>query len=697
MNDATSINKNNERGLKGLCKISLVTAMCMTSSFAEVINLDPVSVTGTKAEEKVIDQPLSISTKEETEIELDKVIFQKDLLNSMAGVRVEQTTSIIGHKTSVRMPSTTGAYYLFMQDDIPVQSSGFFNHNGLAYTTFESASSVEVLKGAGTALYGSDAVAAVINVKSAKAPSKERESRVSVKGGSHGYMATSIESSDTLDEKNAYRANIGYSKSSGWRQHTEYDRFEGTFRHDYLLDDENTFKFIFTASKTDAEQADSFSDMADIKSGNTAAASAGDSYFTALTKTDIRRQFDYARLSAQWSNYSFEDLEITATPYIRYNRNRYVATWEGNLPSSDSAQKTVGLLQKNTLEKPWGRLVFGFDTEYTQSVLEYDQTFDTTYKAKNYVTGALFDYDVDYMAIAPYLHTDIKLTEQLVLSAGLRYDYSRYDYTNNLADNSTDASGVYYRVADRTDSFDHLSPKLALSYHPQEDLNLYARYANGFRAPQSTTLYSRKAAASTVNVNPETTDTYEIGVKKEFDKSYVELSTYYMTIDDTITKYTVPGVDYYANGETSKHRGVELTAYAQLNEELGAKIAYSYSKHEFDNDTSFGDNTMAEAPSTTANGRLIYTPSQVHGLTLMAEWQYVGKYWMDNANTREYNGYSLGHIKADYRHSDELSIFAKVTNITDKRYATSATYGYGSNNFTPGDPRQFYAGLEYRW
>ena len=680
-------------------KTSLIAALCVASSYAEVINLEAVSVTGTKSQEKVIDQPLSISTKEEKEVKLDQVVYQKDLLNSMAGVRIEQTTSVIGHKTSIRMPSTTSPYYLFLQDDIPVQSSGFFNHNGLAYTTFESASSVEVLKGAGTALYGSDAIAAVINVQSAKAPSKERESSVRMKSGSHGYVSGGVESSDTLDEKNAYRANFGYSRSDGWREQTEYDRFEGNLRYDYLLDDENSFKFIFSASKTDAEQADGFLNYENIENQNTAA-SDNPAYYTALEKIDIRRQFDYARLSAEWSNYSFQDLEITTTPYIRYNRNQYVATWEGHLPTSDSAQKTLGLLQKNTLEQSWGRFIFGFDTEYTQSGLNYDQEFDTTVYGKHYTPGAIFDYDIDYLAVAPYLHTDVKLGEKVVLSAGLRYDYNRYDYDNNLANNSTDASGVYYRTADTTDSFDHVSPKLALSYKPQEDLNLYARYANGFRVPQATTLYSRKTAAQDINIDSETSNTYELGAKKEFDKSYVELAGYYMTIDDTITRYeTAPNskIYYYENGDSSTHRGIELTGFAQMTDELGIKVAYSYSKHSFDNDVAYGSNEMAEAPNTTANGRLIYTPSYVHGLTVMGEWQYVGSYWMDNENNHEYNGYSTGNLKADYRYSDSLSVFGKVTNITDKSYATAATFAYNKNSYIPGDPRQFFAGLEYRW
>jgi len=685
-------------------RMGMMLSLLATNLLAEgqIVTLESVSVTALREEEKVVEQPLSISKKGEKEIELDQVIFQKDLLNSMAGVRVEQTTSVIGHKTSIRMPSTTGPYYLFLQDGIPVQSSGFFNHNGLAYTTYSTATSAEVLKGAGTALYGSDAVAAVVNVQSAKAPSEEYEGRVRATGGSDGFMSGLVESSDTIDEKQSYRANVGYSRSDGWREHTSYDRVEANMRYDYLLDDDNAFKVMLSGTKTDAEQADSFEDYAKIEDGSTDA-SDDPNYYTALETTDVRRKFDYARLSVAWDNYSFKDLEISMTPYIRYNRNQYVATWEKNLPSNDSQQVSLGLLQKNTYEQPWGRIVFGFDTEYTNADQEYNQDFDLDIAGKwgkpdvNYTAGPIYDYSVAYFAIAPYIHSDMALLENLVLSAGLRFDYNRFDYTNNLSV-GTDPSGIYYRPADRTDDFNHLSPKLSLSYHPFEKFTLYARYANGFRIPQASRLYSQKANTQDVILDPETTNTFEVGLKKEFAKSYFELSTYYMTIDDTITRYTddATSQNYYENGESTIHKGVEVTAYAQMFDDWGAKLAYSYSQHNYDNDKIYGDNEMAEAPNHTANARLIYTPSYLHGLSMMAEWVYVGTYWMDNANTKEYDGYSLGNLKADYRMNDTVSFFGKVTNITDERYASSASLGWGES-YTPGDPRQFYGGLELRW
>jgi len=679
--------------------ISLFSASLLAGS---VVEINPISVTATGIKEEVLKQPLSIATKAEDEIKLDQVVFQKDLLNSLSGVRIEQTGSVIGHMTAIRMPLNTGPYYLFMQDGIPVQSGGFFNHNGLAYTTFQSATSVEVLKGAGTALYGSDAVAAVVNVKSVKAPSKTKEIIIKGMGGSDGYGSASFEMSDSIDKESGYRANAAYMHSDGWRQHTKTDRAEANIRYDKTLNSDNDMKVVFNFSKTEADQADTFNDYENITSGSTAA-SDDNNYFDALELTDVKRKFDYARLSLEWSNYSYEDLEISTTPYIRYNRNRYVATWEPNLPSNDNEMVTFGLLQKNTLDTSWGRFIAGFDAEYTKSSLKYNQDFDnnvTSWSGSTfYPAGAIYDYDVDYMAIAPYMHADYNVNKEIILTAGLRYDYNRFDYNNNLSE-GVDASGKYYRPADRTDSFNHVSPKLSLSYRPTKNMNAYIRYANGFRIPQATRLYSMKAGYENITLDPEKTNTYEVGFKSKMnEKVLAELALYYMTIDDTITEYRpTVGDRYYDNGGTTIHKGVEVTLDAKMSQDFATHVAYSYSKHNYDNDVKYGDNEMAKAPNHLANARLIYTPSQIKGLKLMGEWQYVGSYWMDDDHTVDrYKGYSIGNLKADYMLNKHITFYGKITNITDERYSVNSYYAYGKENYTPGDPRQFYAGLSYKW
>jgi outer membrane receptor protein involved in Fe transport len=680
-------------------KTAILLAMSAIQALASdnAYTLDTLSVTAYRDEENVFVQPHSIDVKKASEVRLDQAISQRDLLNSISGVRVEQTNDASGHMTSVRMPLNTNPYYLFLQDGIPVQSSGFFNHNGLAFTSYGLANSVEVLKGAGTALYGSEAVAATINIISAAEPSKTPTSTVRVDGGSSGYGDIAIENSATIDLKKSYRVGVKYNHNDGWRVHNKTDRFELNGRYDYVIDNDNVVKILLSGAKTDGEQSGDFSDYANIENGSVEASDKAN-YLSALTKTDVRRQYDTARLSAEWRNYAYKDVETSLTPYIRYNRNQYVATWENNLPRNDSAQTTVGLLEKTTIDTSYGRVIVGLDTEYTKADQINSQDFDITTGGKAYVTGPLYDYNVDYFAIAPFVHSDYKISHDVTLSGGLRFDYNRYDYKNNLSV-GTDPSTVYYRAADTSDDFSHISPKLSLSYQPSDDLNLYARYANGFRIPQSTMLYSLKANYHANTLDPETSNTYEIGLKKRFGKDFIEVSSYYMTVDNTITSYTAAGnaYKYNANGGSTIHEGIELGASTVLSDELEAKFSYTYSTHRYKNDATYKNNNMSAAPRTIANTRLFYTPTTFKNLVLMGEWQYVGAYFMDPENTREYNGYSIGNLKADYKLKENLSIFGKLNNITDKRYATRATYEFGSNNYTPGDPRQFFAGVQYTW
>ena len=170
-----------------------------------------------------------------------------------------------------------------------------------------------------------------------------------------------------------------------------------------------------------------------------------------------------------------------------------------------------------------------------------------------------------------------------------------------------------------------------------------------------------------------------------------------MNIEDTITsKKDSDGNTYYLNGGKSDHKGIELTLFSNLTEDISSKIAYSYSKHNFVDDVNYKDNEMAEAPNHTGNFRLFYNPYFMKKLTLMGEIQYVGDYYMNNENTKKYTGYEIGNVKGTYNLSKSLSIFGKVTNITDKKYATSASSGW-SDSYTSGNPRAYYTGLNYKF
>ena len=661
---------------------------------ASVASLEGVTVTATRETEEISKQALSIAKKSEEEVALDQVVFQKDLLNSIAGVSIKQTSSVIGHMTAIRTPNTTLPYFLYLQDGVPVQSSGFFNHNGLAYTNFQTAQSVEVLKGAGTALYGSDSIAATINVQSA-APSEVLERSVSLSGGSDGYKQVGASLSDTLKNDQSYRLGFSTIADEGWRDHTDLNRYEINGEYRFSTDDSD-FKVLLSSNYSRAQQAGSLLSLDELENDPSSVGDLEDN----LDLVDAIRQFDHTRLSIQWDSYAVESIDLSTIAYVRNTRNQYTATWEGNLPHNDSEQNTLGIMHKGTMNPAWGRFIYGIDGEVTQGSRTYTQQFDyvPTGWGSSVDAGTIYDYEVDYLAVSPYVHADWKLSDSLTLSSGLRYDINQYQYTNNVEDGEYGSSG-YLRVGDRNDRYEHLSPKLALNYELTSNSMVYARYANAFRVPSANRLYAIKTSNAESTLDPETSNTYEVGYKFKRPSTAVEVALYYMDISDTITSYEDPvtGLKYNDNGGATINKGIELSVHQNFTPEWSAKLAYSRSEHRFDNDPEYGNNEMASAPNNNVNLRLFYRPAQVSGLLMMAEMQHLSDYYMDHEHTFSYDGYTSYNLKADYKINQQWQAFAKVNNVTDERYAESARYSWGKEKYTPAAPRQVFVGVKATW
>jgi outer membrane receptor for ferric coprogen and ferric-rhodotorulic acid len=79
---------------------------------------------------------------------------------------------------------------------------------------------------------------------------------------------------------------------------------------------------------------------------------------------------------------------------------------------------------------------------------------------------------------------------------------------------------------------------------------------------------------------------------------------------------------------------------------------------------------------------------------LGAEWQALGKYWMDPSNAASYPGYHLFNVRAAYEFK-AFEIWLHALNAGDALYATTAdAYAYGKS-YRPGTPRTFQLGIAY--
>ncbi len=681
---------------KRVLTCSAVLFLSPVAAIADDDLLGEMVVTATRAEEKKVDLPLAIDKLDSDEISQDLGSHISESLNTIAGVRINQLSanSSPGHNTAIRMPLNYGPYYLFLQDGVPVQSPGSFNHNALWWTSYStSAGSIEVLKGAGTALYGSDAVAGTINVIS-EAPSQTPEKTASLMVGEDAYRKLKTSISDTTDAGHGYRLAASFEESDGWREKADYSRAEILLRHDFTNSAEQSFKTVFSANTMSGHNQSALS-LAQLEEDPT-------QHGLDDPTVNPYRETQSMRLSTEWISYPSDRSELSLTPYFTRNTNDYVATWvPDTLPENETVSSTLGLLTKFTLEHRGGsESIVGFDLVTSRESRLYVQTrADTVVWGKTYLQGTIYDYDVDYLGIAPYLQHRRHLGEKITLTAGLRYDHARFDYDNKL---SAGQFGAYLRPEDSKDSFSHLSPKLGLLYKLSNQSAIYARYARAFRIPQAGTLYALKASNALSSLEPETADSYEAGYKMETKNLSLELAAYMMKISDAIvTDASDPGATFKTNAGRITHQGVEATLGWEMNSAVAVNVAYAFPRSEYDDFVSSGDdfsgNEMKMAPERIGNISFTFTPPAIPALAAELEWQDIGSWWMDDANTKRDDGYNIFNLRASYALSERITLSGKVLNLTNSDYVSQSDIAWGKERYTPGSPRLLYAGVDLKF
>lgn len=701
--------------MKTQFKLSLI-ALIVGSSYSSIADEMPngaqkpeverITVTATRRETVDTDLAMSVHGIGKDKLAIDNGQHVAESLNSISGVLIDQLSGGQGHKAAIRMPINTSGYYLYLQDNIPLQSPAFFNHNALWWSSFNSnVSRMEVLKGAGTALYGSGAVAATVNILSAPV-AEQSETSLDAMWGEYQYGKVQASHSNKINDQQSFRISASYLNNDGWRDHTGSKRAELNFRHEYYVSNNESFTSSFVVSSLEQEMATGLTD--DLFENDRSNSGLSDE----VLASDPLRKTQYMRLSTQWDKNDGDNL-YSLIPYLRYRTNDYTATWNPNMPKVESNVKTFGLLGlTNLVHDQYSETTVGFDFEYTQGEQLSYQPIDITtggWKPDTFTKGEKFyDDTTDYISIAPYFQHKRELTDNLDLTLGARYDYAKYNFDNHL--------GVYgdighgkISIENRSDDFSHLSPKASLNYRIGHSSSVYARYANSFRIPTASSLYhlTTKDSGEVKAVDPETSDTYELGYKTNLESISFDAAIYYMDVDDGIVHaYNDNDQRYLTNASRVIHKGFEAAADWYINDELNVSLAYSKSKHTFDKheDEALNDKEMKMAPDYIANLRIRYQPSFINGFSSMLEMQSIGQYWMDDANSadddgkdRTYKGYTIYNLKARYKVNNALSFHARILNLTDEVYAQEAEYRYRKNKWSPGAPRTAYIGLNYQW
>jgi iron complex outermembrane receptor protein len=673
---------------------------------SDEIELAPVTITDTR--EAALKSETSASTSQISQEDIDFLQpgHPSEVLNRMPGVHVNVTGGE-GHMTAIRQPISTSAVYLYLEDGIPTRSTGFFNHNALYEINVPQSAGIEVSKGPGSALHGSDAMAAVINVTTKAAP-EETEGDVNLEVGSFGWQRLLI-GGGTASLNHGIRADLNLTHTDGWRDSTEYDRQSANFRLDSFLDNGTKVKTVLNVSNIDQQTAGSSRLLEDDYKNHPTR------NYTPISL----RKVESLRLSSAFEKEVGVSL-YSITPYFRYNSMELLPNWSLSYdPNTNKTEnKSAGVMMKyrQDFAPMRSRLIVGADIDYSPGSM--DQNKIDVIKEGNIYTSytkaeKLYDYDVTFSSISPYAHFETSPTDKLRVNAGLRFDHMRYDYENNLTAIDT---GSHRRPEDTDVEYQHLSPKLGATYTINEHLNTFASYRHAFRVPSQGQLFRQGKSTNTVKLDPVKVDNYEIGLRGSLggkageradSKVNYEISVYYMVKEDDILTFKYDdGSRETQNVGKTLHQGIETGLTAPLHADIDLAVSYAYTEFTYedwqpDGSTDYSDNQIEAAPRDIGNVAVGYHPSQLKGGKVELEFVHLGQYWMDQANTETYKGHQLLNLRFNYPVNPEFKLSARILNLEDKTYATNATYkpaAFGNAEkfeYAPGMPRTAYVSASY--
>lgn len=656
--------------------------------------LPEVTVTGTREGERLSETPRSVTVVGADAIRAVGPAHPSEIMNRVPGVTVLPTTGE-GHTTGIRQPISTSPVYLFLEDGVPTRSTGFFNHNALYEVNLPQAGGVEVIRGPGSALHGSDAIGGVVNVLT-RAPALKPEAEVTVEGGTWGWYR-GLGSASTTWGDTGVRADLNLTHSDGWRDSTAYDRQSATLRLDHVLSDDATLKTVFAATNIDQQ------------TGANSRLSLGDyTHNPTLNYTPIAfRKVQALRLS---STYEREkgNTQLSLIPYARWNRMELLPSWQlaYDPVSYTTGHASLGLLAKYRYDlETWRtRLIVGADLDYSPgfrdewriNAVRQGNVF-TAYSK----TAKLYDYDVTFMQASPYVHAETSPIERLRLTAGLRFDVMRYDYDTHLAPLDT---GRARRPAGTTRDYTHLSPSLGATYALTPKIDLFANYKHAFRAPSEEQLFRQGSSNDTVHLAPVKVDSYEIGLRgKAGDDLKYELALYDMVKRDDILSVRDFSVGSTAtNAGRTRHRGIEAAVDWRFLPEWRLGVAGSLAEHTYErwlsSEGDFSGKNIPMAPALTSTVTVGWTPAFLAGSRVEMEWQHLGRYAIDETNTAYYRGHDLLNARVAYDLSPSATVFGRVINLTDARWATTgAVNSRGQEEYAPGMSRTAIFGLTARF
>lgn len=598
----------------GLLLFTISVSAVIPEKVDSLVRLQEVIVSANKIQVNRNNIPLTISIIGREQIEASSESALLPVLSQhIPGLFVTQK-GITGFGVSegaagtVNVRGVGGGNKVLMLFDGQPQWAGVFGHALPDTYVASDVERVEVIRGPGSLLYGSNAMGGVVNVITRRHKQEGRRTQVRVMYGSYNTQKYMINNGYNRNKFSSF-VSLNHDRTEGHRVHSDFQMTNGFVNLGYALNEHFKWKGNVSIAKSKYQNPGKIDEpiwdnKMDILRGT-----------ASMALENHHQKFSGAiQLFYNWGNHQINDGYRTGEAPSNYlfrsnDHNIGVLLYEsfrlfkGNL-------FTVGVDYKN-----WGGHAWNDYTDGTKS--------DLVNKTVNEIAG--------------YGIMQQTLGDKITLNAGIRYEYN----------------SVYGK---------EWVPQGGFTLHLLEGNVIRGLITKGFRSPNIREMYMWGAANS--DLSPESMINYEVAIGQSFLSGdlFAELTAFLIDGKDMIYSVSVNGDNrppfQNRNIGSFLNKGIEFETRYRIMSDLELNMNYSYLHMS---------NPIPGAPAHKLYGGVTYSPGH---FTLNVHVQSIFDLYTDTSCTKQEDFTTL-NAKVAYRfgHPDKgLNLFVKGENLTATRY-----------------------------
>jgi len=607
--------------------------------------IETIVVTATRTETRLDDVTTSISVVDEDEIAEQQALRVLDVLRDVPGVDLVQTGSR-GSNTQIFIRGADADQTLVLVDGQELNSVtlGTFDFSGF---TTDNVERVEVLRGTGGTLYGSQAVGGVVNIITKRGRGRPSVS-VTGEGGNGATGRGSIASSGQIGAL-GYSLAGSYFDTQGFQpENDDYRNGTASVRLDYDVYEQATARLLFRYVN---------SEIGLVNNNN----------YLAAPDPNARQNDEIAVVKGEWEQALLPELDLRLSTGYTYADQHFDDPPDAAETTLTRSDIPTGLLTGELQANHYWR-----ETAITTVGLEVDnRTADVASVLIDPAFEIRDEFDESRYNVAGYVQEQLRFLDGALIGVG----------------------GV--RVDGNEEYGTEVSPAGSLGYRlPVVPVRLKAGYAEGFRAPTFNELFYPDFGNP--DLEAETSREWNVGVvvSAPEDRATLEITFFDRDTDNLIEGEVQDDGTFLAVNRGDVHvRGLEVAPAAVVWREPRITVGASYTHLE-----TVSDEPLLRRPKDRGGvnlnvaGRDLFRPRTRYDLNvnLLAVGDRLDVDPSAGFTTQDNPAYAKLDIAAAYTlegvlaRSGDLTFFVKVENVLDEDYEEALGFDAPPVNFLAG-------------